>query len=106
MGKKVLLIDMDPQANCSTDLGIRMTKKDFGTHKMMQSPDSGAQDAIYNTAIDGLHIILSHIDLSAVEQELSSQVGAEWVLSIAIKDIIDKYDYLLLIAHHHWDFCQ
>ncbi len=96
MGKKVLLIDMDPQANCSTGLGIRITKEDLGIHKIMQSPDSGAQDAIYNTAVDGLHIIPSHIDLSAVEQELSSQVGAEWVLSIAIKDIIDNYDYVII----------
>jgi len=62
----------------------------------MLDPESGVDDAIYETAIDGLNIVPSHIDLSAAEQELSSQVGAEWVLSIAIKDIIDNYDYIII----------
>lgn len=95
-GRKVLLIDMDPQANCSTGLGIKTTKEDPGIHQVMLNPESGVNDAIYKTAIDGLSIVPSHIDLSAAEQELSSQVGAEWVLSIAIKDIIDNYDYIII----------
>ena len=94
--RKVLLIDMDPQANCSTGLGIRITKDDPGIHHVMLNPESGINDAVYETAIDGLDIIPSHIDLSAAEQELSAQVGAEWVLSIAIKDIIDDYDYIII----------
>jgi len=94
--RKVLLIDMDPQANCSTGLGIRITKEDPGIHHVMLNPESGIAHAIYKTAMDGLSIVPSHIDLSAAEQDLSSQVGAEWVLSIAIKDIIDDYDFVII----------
>jgi len=94
--RNVLLVDIDPQANCSTGLGIRITKEDPGIHHTILNPEAGVEGAIYRTAIDGLDIIPSHIDLSAAEQELSSQVGAEWVLSIALRNIIDRYDYIII----------
>jgi chromosome partitioning protein len=95
-GRKVLLVDMDPQAHCSRGLGIYLGKTDPGIHTVITRPESGVEDIICQTAISGLDIVPSHINLSAREQELFSQVGGDRALSIALRNIVPKYDYIII----------
>ncbi len=94
--KKVLLVDMDPQAHCSIGLGIRTTKEDATVANALLNPKDGLKNMIYETAMEHLHLVPSHIDLAVADQELSSQVGAEWVLSLALKSVSDQYDYVII----------
>lgn len=94
--KKVLLVDMDPQAHCSIGLGIRTTKEDASVQDALLNPKAGMQNLVYETAMENLYLVPSHINLAVADQELSSQVGAEWVLSIAIKSVSDAYDYIII----------
>jgi chromosome partitioning protein len=94
--RKVLLVDMDPQAHCSIGLGIRTTKEDTTVRDALLNPKGGMREMIYETAMEGLYLAPSHINLAVADQELSSQVGAEWVLSLALKSVSDEYDYVII----------
>jgi len=95
-GRKVLLVDMDPQANCSTGLGVQLTKDEPGIQDVIIQPEQGVEEVICQTALTGLDIVPSHINLSAREQEMYSQVGGERALSIALKNVVSKYDYIII----------
>ncbi|MBD3181980.1 AAA family ATPase [Candidatus Poribacteria bacterium] len=83
-GKKVLLIDTNPQANCTTGLGIELSQSDPALHTVITSPESGVKEIICETTMDNLYLVPSHINLSAKEQELYTQVGGE-------ADKLEKY---------------
>ena len=93
---RVLLVDMDPQAHCSIGLGIRVAKDEPAIHNILLNPKEDITDKIYETPLERLFVIPSHINLAVADQELSSQVGSEWVLSIALRKIREDYDYIII----------
>lgn len=95
-GKKVLLVDIDPQANCTKGLGIQLSRDDPGIHTIIATPEQGVEQAIYQTSIENLDIIPSHITLAGIEQALVSKVGGWLALSIALEEISGKYNYALI----------
>ena len=94
--KNVLLVDIDPQANCTKGLGIQLSRDDPGIHTVICAPEKGAEQAICQTSIGNLDIIPSHITLAGIEQALVSKVGGWLALSIALEDVANKYDYVLI----------
>ena len=109
MGKKVLIIDMDPQGNATTGLGVKkhvefineMGKKDVRPVLNIYTVLSGNTDVlnadlIQKTEVPGLEIIPSSIDLSAIEMEMNDYPNREKVLVKAIEPLLGKYDYILL----------
>lgn len=92
-GKRVLLIDLDPQANLSYSLGVR-----GGDYKSVYDVLRGTAKLkdIILTHKNGVDIAPSHINLSGVELELASQVGREQILKDALKGVADNYDYVLI----------
>jgi len=95
LGKKVLVIDMDPQANLSVHLGVDIHKLKYSIYNIITG-DSKPDDVILNTKIQGLDIIPSNIDLSGAEIELVGVVGRETVLKEYLGDILGRYDYVLI----------
>ena len=93
--KKVLVIDMDPQANLSVHLGIDIHKLKYSIYNIITG-DSKPEDVILNTKIQGLDIIPSNIDLSGAEIELVGVVGRETVLKEYLGNILGRYDYVLI----------
>lgn len=95
--KKVLVIDMDPQANATKGLGIAVKDAAPTVYDLIQAPGAlPAADAIVKTAWEGLDLIPSHVDLSGAEVELVNEEGRENRLREALEDLPQDYDYVLL----------
>jgi chromosome partitioning protein len=95
-GKKVLLIDLDPQANLTYSLGIRPENDE--TMRTMYEVLKGTTNLkdIILTHANGVHLAPAHINLSASELELTSQAGRELILKEAIRPVLHDYDYILI----------
>ncbi|MDR4506993.1 MAG: ParA family protein [Candidatus Brocadiaceae bacterium] len=95
LGKKVLAIDMDPQANLSVHLGVDIYNLKHSVYDLIRG-NCEAKDIILQTGIKGLDIIPSNIDLAGAEVELVSVIGRETVLTDAMGHSMDSYDYVLI----------
>ncbi len=83
IGESVLLIDLDPQANCSTGLGIEPSKRGRGTYAALLG-DATIDEVTVPTAIPGLSIVPSDPDLAGAEVELATMPGREFRLEAAL----------------------
>ena len=94
--KKVLLIDLDPQGNASTGLGIEnKDRKDNSIYEVLVGIKN-VNDVIRTTAIPGLHIIPANVVLSAAEIELVGIEYREFVLKSTLAKLSTQYDYILI----------
>lgn len=90
LGKKILLIDLDPQANLTQSLGIlEPTKTIYGALR-------GEYKLEPIEILSGFDVIPSTLDLSGAEIEMSSEPGREYILKELIDQIRDSYDYVLI----------
>lgn len=95
LDKKVLLIDADPQANCSSGLGIDVENAEYSIYDCLIN-QTDPKLAIVDTETPNLSIIPSHIDLVGAELELVSKFKREYILSQTIEHVKDDYDYVLI----------
>ncbi len=95
-GRKVLLVDFDPQGALSVALGMNPNEMDLSIYDMLTQKDCHVGDVIVNTRVPGLDLLPSNIDLSAAEIQLVSEVGREYALQRALAPIIDDYDFVLI----------
>jgi chromosome partitioning protein len=94
-GLKTLLIDLDPQANATSGIGIDINKVEHNIYDVI-SNTIGLEDTIYPTAFDNLHIIPASASLAGAEVELSGVVSRETILKKHISKISDLYDYIII----------
>jgi len=94
-GSRVLVVDMDPQGNASTGLGIPPVERAITTYDVL-TETSGPREAVMKTAIDGLFAIPSTIDLAGAEIELVSQFSREMRMTRAIADLAPDYDFIII----------
>jgi chromosome partitioning protein len=92
-GKKVLLVDFDSQANCSSNVGADIKKA--GIYEVITNHIS-ISDTIQNTVVNGLFIIPSNINLSGAPVELADVEGREFFLKRTLEHIKNNYDYILI----------
>lgn len=95
MGKKVLLIDLDPQGNATSNLGLEKENK-LNTIYQVMSGDVSVNDAIYDTPVKNLSIIPANNDLSGVEVELVYMNQREYVFKNIIESVKNNYDYITI----------
>lgn len=95
LGKKVLVIDMDPQANLSVHLGVDIHNIKYSVYNILMNT-AKMLDVLLPTKIPGLDIIPANIDLSGAEIELVGVVGRETVLKEYVGDILKQYDFVLV----------
>ena len=95
MGKTALVIDLDPQGNASTGLGIERAQRDNGTYDVLMGAVPAA-DAIVATSIPRLSIIPSTVDLAGAEIELVNAERREHRLAEALAKVADRFDYILI----------
>ncbi len=94
-GKRVLLIDADPQANATSGLGIDPRQPEASIYECLVD-DFPVADAVQPTCVEGLMILTSRIDLVGAELELINKEHREKVLAGAIAPVVDDYDYILI----------
>ena len=94
-GKKVLLVDMDAQGNASTGLAISRKLRGVSIYNVLVD-GTDLKDAIRDTAVQGLSIVPSHIDLSAAELEIGQEAGRTTRLKSALAKIAHQFDYILI----------
>ena len=95
-GRKMLLVDFDPQGALSVGLGIQPHDIELTVYNLLMERDVKARDVISPTGIKNLDLLPSNIDLSGAEVQLVSEVGREFVLGRALKSIVGDYDYILI----------
>jgi len=95
-GRKVLLVDLDPQGALSAGLGVPHYELAHTVHNLMIEPRVGIDEVLIRTRVDGLDLIPSNIDLSAAEIQLVNEVGREQTLGRALRPVLDRYDYVLI----------
>ncbi|HEY3323393.1 MAG TPA: AAA family ATPase [Planctomycetota bacterium] len=95
-GKRVLLVDLDPQANLTLGLGQRAADLSVSVYELLTDPKSDAAKLIVRTKWDGLDLLPSHIDLSGAEIEMISMIGRETRLAKGLERPREQYDYILI----------
>ena len=94
-GKKVLIVDLDPQGNATTGLGFSKSEVKQSVYNVMID-DLPLETSILKTAIDGLDILPSNIDLAGAEVELVYVKDREHVLRRALEKAKDHYDFITI----------
>lgn len=94
-GKRVLLVDLDPQSNSTSGLGVTK-RKDFPCSYDVLIDDVSAAEAIRPTMIEKLDVLPSRIELAGAEVELVSMMAREQRLKTALEPLKDRYDYIFI----------
>ncbi|NVM20865.1 MAG: ParA family protein [Desulfobacterales bacterium] len=96
-GKKVLIVDMDPQFNATRGLGISPGKDGTSVYDIIKLPEPvPAQSVVLQTPWKRLDLIPSNADLSGFEVELANEQGRENRLNEVLAPIVDIYDFVLV----------
>ena len=95
IGRKVLLIDLDPQGNASTGLGIERDSRHITTYQVLLG-QAAITEAVISTSVPRLDVVSSNVDLSAAEVELVSDSRRNFRLKAAIAGLDDVYDDVLI----------
>ena len=93
-GKKVLLIDADPQGNATSGLGVEK-EVEFSTYDILIN-ETTIEESIQETTVKNLKVCPSNINLAGAEVELVSMMSREQRLKEKIEEIKDKFDYILI----------
>ncbi|MFB9800173.1 ParA family protein [Streptomonospora salina] len=96
-GRRVLLVDFDPQGALSVGLGrLDPRELELTVYNLLMERDVGVEDVLLKTDIDGLDLIPSNIDLSAAEVQLVGEVAREQMLARALRPVVQDYDVVLI----------
>lgn len=94
-GKKVLTIDIDPQGNCTSGLGVDKSELEYTVYDLILSRCS-LEDCLVENAIENVSVIPSSINLAGAEIELIGIEDKEYILKGYIDKIRDNYDYIII----------
>ncbi|MBE6583925.1 MAG: ParA family protein [Ruminococcaceae bacterium] len=95
LGYKALLIDLDPQGNATSGVGVAKKSLKSSIYDVLVNKSS-ASDAIIHTQYENLDLIATNIALAGAEYDLYQGNGAECVLKNALAPIKDQYDYIII----------
>jgi chromosome partitioning protein len=95
-GRRVLLVDFDPQGALSVGLGVQPHQLDRTAYNLLMERDVAIDDILLKTAVPGMDLLPSNIDLSAAEVQLVGEVAREQTLSRVLRPVVDEYDFVLI----------
>ncbi len=96
LGRRVLLVDFDPQGSLSVGLGINPHTLELSIYNLLLGRDATAEEVIRPSAIEGMDILPANIDLSAAEIQLVSEVAREQTLQRLLRPLRARYDVILI----------
>lgn len=94
-GKRVLLVDLDPQANATSGLGIDHKQLDQGVYEVLISPTT-IREVVTPTGIDRYHVVPATQALAGASVELVPLEGREYLLQKNLADVLGDYDYIII----------
>lgn len=95
-GRRVLLVDFDPQGALSVGLGVNPHELDRSVYNLLMQRGVSVADVVRPTAVEGMDLLPANIDLSAAEVQLVGEVAREQVLSRVLRPVMDDYDVVLI----------
>ena len=95
-GRRVLLVDLDPQGALSAGLGVPHYELNSTVHNLLVEPRVSIDEVLIPTRVPGMDLVPSNIDLSAAEIQLVNEVGREQTLARALYPVLDRYDFVLI----------
>lgn len=95
-GRKVLIVDFDPQGAASVGLGVSPHELDRTVYNLLMERDADIHTLIQQTATPNLDLLPANIDLSAAEVQLVGEVARETVLARALRPVLDDYDVIFI----------
>ncbi|WP_242586156.1 ParA family protein [Streptomyces sp. MST-110588] len=95
-GRRVLLVDFDPQGALSVGLGVNPMELDLTVYNLLMERGMSADEVLLKTAVPNMDLLPSNIDLSAAEVQLVSEVARESTLQRALKPLMADYDYIVI----------
>lgn len=96
LGRKVLLVDLDPQGALSAGTGINSYELDLTVYNLLLERDHDIRDAIQPTTTENMEILPANIDLSAAEVQLVNEVAREMALARVLRPVVGDYDIILI----------
>jgi chromosome partitioning protein len=95
-GRRVLLVDFDPQGALSVGLGFQPHELEYTVYNLLLERGRQASDVVFKTNVDGMDLLPSNIDLSGAEVQLVHEVGREFVLGGVLEPLLPDYDIVLI----------
>ncbi|HET7684484.1 MAG TPA: ParA family protein [Marmoricola sp.] len=95
-GRKVLLVDFDPQGSLSVGLGLNPHEMDLTVYNLLMERDVDLAEVVVPSGIAGMDLLPSNIDLSAAEVQLVHEVAREQTLQRVLAPAVEHYDVILI----------
>ena len=95
-GRRVLLVDFDPQGALSVGLGIQPHELDSTVYNLLMERGTSPAEVVVKTSVAGMELLPSNIDLSGAEVQLVHEVGREFVLGGVLETLVPDYDVVLI----------
>jgi chromosome partitioning protein len=96
LGRRVLLVDFDPQGALTAGLGVQPQQLDRTIYNLIMEPNLNIDEVLVKTGVPGIDLLPSNIELSAAEIQLVSEVAREQALSRVLAPVRDEYDFVLI----------
>lgn len=94
-GRRVLLVDLDPQSNLTSCLGIKQDELEATSYQVLHTPEQGAAFAVQSSR-ERIDVIPATLDMATAEVELAGKIGRELLLREALMPLIPHYQYILI----------
>src|SRR5450759_149950 len=96
LGRRVLIVDFDPQGAASVGLGISAHELDQTVYNLLMERNVDVKEIVRRTSVENLDVLPANIDLSAAEVQLVGEVARESVLARVLRPVLDDYDVVLI----------
>ncbi len=96
LGRRVLVVDFDPQGALSVGLGVNAQELDTTIYNLLVERGHDVRDVIQSTRTENLDLVPANIDLSAAEVQLVGEVAREQILARVLRPVVDDYDVILI----------
>jgi chromosome partitioning protein len=95
--QRVLLIDLDPQAHLTINMGVKLPDEMEPTvYNLLVDPDLPADDVVRDNPLIGVHYMPSNIELSGAETQLINEIGRETILKEKLRPVLRQFDFVII----------
>ena len=101
LGKRVLIVDLDPQGNASSGLGLKRHDFQDGNVYHLLIGEKGIEEVIFKSSFENLSVLPANADLVGAEIELVNENRREYRLKEAFEEVEGSFDYILAVSYTH-----